>query len=59
MFYLKYYEYIETSWAVRAYGIYALVGCFGERVRFLIQTNECVNAVQSTAQAVICLFYTY
>ena len=30
-----------------------------ERVRFLIQTNECVNTVQSTFHVVLCLLYTY
>ena len=30
-----------------------------ERVRFLIQNNECVNTVQSTFHVVLCLLYTY
>ena len=30
-----------------------------ERVRFLIQNNECVNTVQSTFHEVLCLLYTY
>ena len=30
-----------------------------ERVRFLIQNNECVNTVQSTFHVVLCLWYTY
>ena len=30
-----------------------------ERVRFLIQNNECVNTVQSTFYVVLCLLYTY
>ena len=30
-----------------------------ERVRFLIQKNECVNTVQSTSHVVLCLLYTY
>ena len=29
-----------------------------ERVRFLIQNNECVNTVQSTFHVVLCLLYT-
>ena len=30
-----------------------------ERVRFLIQNNECVNTVQSTFHVVLCLLHTY
>ena len=30
-----------------------------ERVRFLIQNNECVNSVQSNFHVVLCLLYTY
>ena len=30
-----------------------------ERVRFVIQNNECVNTVQSTFHVVLCLLYTY
>lgn len=30
-----------------------------ERVRFLIQNNECVNTVHSTFHVVLCLLYTY
>ena len=30
-----------------------------ERVRFLIQKNECVNTVQSSSHVVLCLLYTY
>ena len=30
-----------------------------ERVRFLIQNNECVNTVQSTFHMVLCLLHTY
>ena len=30
-----------------------------ERVRFVIQNNECVNTVQSTFHVLLCLLYTY
>ena len=57
-------EYIwNTSWEVRTCGIYVRISDVAEiksehsaeRVRFLIQNNECVNTVKSPLHVVLCL----
>ena len=57
----------NTSWKVRAYGIYALVVDVSEMERvsaanewdFWYINNECVNTVRSSFYVVLCLLYTY
>ena len=48
-------RYLRTSW----WCVRNRTSERSERVRFLIQTNECVNTVQSTFHVVLCLLYTY
>ena len=58
VFFVVYIEYFMESARVRCLHTSCGVSEI-ERVRFLIQNNECVNTVQSTFHVVLCLLYTY